>query len=100
MQNGMGGASSAMMMGGFKHPGKIFCEFLFCSVFLKISTELTLTFHSLPDMTADMLGAGPGAAGMMGQHTGGGVGFGGDGGNAFALVLKMQQSLNTHIRVP
>ena len=38
-------------------------------------------------MTADMLGAGPGAAGMMGQHTGGGVGFGGDGGNAFALVL-------------
>ena len=51
-------------------------------------------------MTADMLGAGPGAAGMMGQHTGGGVGFGGDGGNAFALVLKKQQSLNAHTRVP
>jgi len=53
MQSGMG-SSSAMMMGGSSSP-----------------------------ITADMLGAGPGAAGMKGQVKLGGVGFGGD---AFALV--------------
>jgi len=56
MQSGMG-SSSAMMMGGGSSP-----------------------------ITADMLGAGPGAAGMKGQAKLGGVGFGGDGGDAFSLV--------------
>ena len=57
MQNG--GAGGSMMMGGFKHPS----------------------------MAADMLGAGPGAAGMQGQAAGQ-MGFGGAA--SFGLVRVLE----------